>query len=291
LGKLDELGDAVRSVIRAFHGSPYDFDRFDASKIGTGEGAQAYGHGLYFAGSEPVAKTYRDQLSRNSFIVEGAATPMTEAMMDAIGIDTHAQGIIRRALRDGVDPIDRLEQMRSGYGPLSKHHNIMTDAIEVLRSAKGKLVPNQGRMYEVEIDHPESRLIDLDAPLDGDHKSAVLGAAFRAPDNKWQRMAIEEAASPTTPAQVALESIMRAHNSTLPNKVAGRLQSQAAVARDLLAEGVPGLKYLDGISRNAGDGTRNYVMFPGTEDSIRILRKYAIPGAVGAGAASQYGEE
>jgi hypothetical protein len=27
-------------------------------------------------------------------------------------------------------------------------------------------------------------------------------------------------------------------------------------------------------------------MFPGTEDSIRILRKYAVPGAIGAGAAS-----
>jgi hypothetical protein len=29
------------------HGSPYDFERFDLSKIGTGEGAQAYGHGSF----------------------------------------------------------------------------------------------------------------------------------------------------------------------------------------------------------------------------------------------------
>ena len=27
----------------AYHGSPHDFDKFDMSKIGTGEGAQAYG--------------------------------------------------------------------------------------------------------------------------------------------------------------------------------------------------------------------------------------------------------
>src|SRR5687767_3158774 len=32
-----------------FHGSPHKFDKFDMSKVGTGEGAQAYGHGLYFA--------------------------------------------------------------------------------------------------------------------------------------------------------------------------------------------------------------------------------------------------
>jgi len=51
--------------IRAFHGSPHKFDRFDLSKIGTGEGAQAYGHGLYFAEKEGVAKAYRDQLAAN----------------------------------------------------------------------------------------------------------------------------------------------------------------------------------------------------------------------------------
>jgi hypothetical protein len=48
--------------VRAFHGSPYSFDAFDASKIGTGEGAQAYGHGLYFAENEGVARGYRDAL-------------------------------------------------------------------------------------------------------------------------------------------------------------------------------------------------------------------------------------
>ena len=45
--------------IRAYHGSPHDFDKFDLSKIGTGEGAQAYGHGLYFAENEGVAQTYK----------------------------------------------------------------------------------------------------------------------------------------------------------------------------------------------------------------------------------------
>ena len=49
--------------IRAFHGSPYDFERFDTSKIGTGEGAQAYGHGLYFAEGEGTARSYRDKLA------------------------------------------------------------------------------------------------------------------------------------------------------------------------------------------------------------------------------------
>ena len=46
--------------IRAYHGSPYDFEKFDISKIGTGEGAQAYGHGLYFA-ENPRSEDYKQR--------------------------------------------------------------------------------------------------------------------------------------------------------------------------------------------------------------------------------------
>src|SRR6185437_16282352 len=55
--------NALNMGIKAYHGSPHDFDAFDLSKIGTGEGAQAYGHGLYFADNEGVAKSYRDTLA------------------------------------------------------------------------------------------------------------------------------------------------------------------------------------------------------------------------------------
>ncbi len=49
-----------------YHGSPHKFDKFDSSKIGTGEGAQAYGHGLYLAENPGVAKSYAEQLSTPS---------------------------------------------------------------------------------------------------------------------------------------------------------------------------------------------------------------------------------
>jgi len=49
--------------IKAYHGSPYNFDRFDISKIGTGQGASMFSPGLYFAEHEPVATGYRDMLS------------------------------------------------------------------------------------------------------------------------------------------------------------------------------------------------------------------------------------
>jgi hypothetical protein len=62
--------------IRAYHGSPHDFDRFDLSKIGTGEGAQAYGHGLYFAEREGTARSYRDALSPPATIMVAGRDPL-----------------------------------------------------------------------------------------------------------------------------------------------------------------------------------------------------------------------
>ncbi|KXB91753.1 transglycosylase SLT domain protein [Veillonellaceae bacterium DNF00626] len=51
---------------KAYHGSPYTFERFDLGEIGTGEGEQAHGWGLYFAKNREIAKNYRDVLGVNS---------------------------------------------------------------------------------------------------------------------------------------------------------------------------------------------------------------------------------
>jgi len=48
----------------AYHGTPHEIKgAFDMSKVGTGEGAQAYGHGIYFAENPSVADQYRKDLS------------------------------------------------------------------------------------------------------------------------------------------------------------------------------------------------------------------------------------
>lgn len=48
---------------RAWHGSSHDFDKFDLGYIGTGEGAQAHGWGLYFAGNKDISQGYANKLS------------------------------------------------------------------------------------------------------------------------------------------------------------------------------------------------------------------------------------
>jgi len=48
----------------AYHGSPERFDKFTTDKMGSGEGAQDFGWGMYFSGDKGVADTYRRWLSK-----------------------------------------------------------------------------------------------------------------------------------------------------------------------------------------------------------------------------------
>lgn len=67
--RFDMESDDIRHI-PAYHGTPHTFaaeegaplGKFSTDKIGTGEGAQAYGHGLYFAEKKSVAEWYRDKL-------------------------------------------------------------------------------------------------------------------------------------------------------------------------------------------------------------------------------------
>jgi len=54
----------IYDAVQAWHGSPYDFDNFDAEHMGSGEGAQMFGWGLYFTDAENIAKEYAEVLSK-----------------------------------------------------------------------------------------------------------------------------------------------------------------------------------------------------------------------------------
>ncbi len=54
-GRLNAAAGLDLKFMTAWYGSPHDHSGFDSSKIGTGEGAQAYGFGHYFASRKRVA--------------------------------------------------------------------------------------------------------------------------------------------------------------------------------------------------------------------------------------------
>tara|TARA_X000001388_G_scaffold71597_1_gene61514 strand:- start:4022 stop:5785 length:1764 start_codon:yes stop_codon:yes gene_type:complete len=58
IARIEAPTDNKPGII-AFHGSGADFDEFRLDKIGTGEGAQKFGYGLYFSEMEDIAKFYK----------------------------------------------------------------------------------------------------------------------------------------------------------------------------------------------------------------------------------------
>jgi hypothetical protein len=115
-----------------WHGSPHRFDKFDSSKIGTGEGAQAYGHGLYFAESPDVAKSYKPKTGAPSW----KGKPVASYGMD--GSVQFADGTVAK-VADGEWSAFR-QAMESG--------------------------PRSGHLYKVDLpDEAIARMLDWDKPL------------------------------------------------------------------------------------------------------------------------------
>ena len=52
------LSENMQNELTAWHGSAADFDAFDLNFIGTGEGSQAYGYGVYVTGVEDTGRMY-----------------------------------------------------------------------------------------------------------------------------------------------------------------------------------------------------------------------------------------
>lgn len=52
-------------ALNAYHGTPHEVQGgFNLNKVGSGEGAQVFGHGMYFAENPEVAKSYQTKLSQ-----------------------------------------------------------------------------------------------------------------------------------------------------------------------------------------------------------------------------------
>ena len=121
--------------ITAFHGSPYKFDQFDSSQIGSGEGAQAFGHGLYFSSKEDVAKWYIPHI------------PPTDSRWEAT---PRSGSLYNVTLHKGKDPseydyISWVDKVPVRYlGKLQKEYEDLMEAnTDLLKSGSGTRVnPN-----------------------------------------------------------------------------------------------------------------------------------------------------
>ena len=109
----------------AWHGSPHDFDTFDLGAIGTGEGNQAHGWGLYFAKDKKVSKLYKEVLSKEqgsnkSSLFKVEIPNETELLPEQYPISGYSR-YVKDSLKNGLHKMTE-EQLERFTSLLIKYH-------------------------------------------------------------------------------------------------------------------------------------------------------------------------
>jgi hypothetical protein len=293
-----DVAEAVPQGIRAYHSSPHDFERFDLSKVGTGEGAQVYGHGIYLAENPTVSgqggQYWQQFLNRFSREERSAADRLATEGFDRKAAIAALQG--------------QMTDLRR-YAPGPETLASMQSQLELLKSNK----PVGPRTYEVNIKARPEQFLDWDKPIAQSPLRGVLEDIGVRPHIASTRPG-EPSFVPAT-GRDAYQSLAKDFGygvrPLLPEY--GNYPSGAA-SHTLREAGIPGIRYLDQGSRvpaqldaridvlrkdlasglgdhrpmlnrlesllneraRYGDPTSNYVVFDPAR--IDILRKYGLAG-------------
>ncbi len=268
--KLKVVGEPLVGLNQeVWHGTPYfgiENEGFRLNAIGTGEGAQAYGWGIYFAGDREISEAYRRKLSPAESVVsfpefdEGVTFVETNEGwvseedggvlegMEAAAADILEHGdieAVRQNLAEALeDDFDRIQVYRS-----SNEYDVddVQEALDLIDRGGIKIETRNGQLYSADI--PENDvLLDYDAPLSAQPEAVkeALAKAF-AEQGKAEDF-----------AEMLAED--NADGESLYNALAEDDGPQAA-SELLLKHGIPGLRYLDGNSRADGEGNHNFVIW------------------------------
>ncbi len=244
--------------IRAYHGSPHSFDQFELSPrtIGTGEGAQAFGHGLYFAENEGIARGYRDAA------VDPDSVPL---QFRGKPVDTPWNADIRERWADDFvglseDDADAFEEL---LGNLSQVNNL-NDVGNVLGgvSPRARALYNSrvrgdltkpdfgpGSMYEVGINASPDTFLDWDRPLS--QQSEAVRRGYAQARASGDPLVADLLGDLSDPAQMGYAGLFpnsggaQAYNSLTPEA--------AEASRRLNEYGINGIRYFDANSRGPAE--------------------------------------
>ena len=166
----------------AWHGTPHDFDAFDLGSIGTGEGAQVHGWGLYFAQDRAVSEEYKARLggSGDGYSFMGDRYEKTNDGWSVVDYYGNSLGFL-----DYSDPFAQALNAIDSYGdvdaaiksfqedleswkddPSHPDAEQLREAIKILKEDGDDIKPlTPGSLFEVEI--PENDvLLDEQKPFD-----------------------------------------------------------------------------------------------------------------------------
>lgn len=237
---VEAMGNQTVSPLTVYHGSPAKFNRFDRTKIGSGEGAQAYGYGHYVAETPSVAEGYRKTLSPNELIKSGQKLEYKD--MDVI-----TSGVANDIANAGGN-IAKVKNMYEKMSSQKFGGDIAKKRLEVLNNLGDDLqVQKGGNLYEIDLpDEQIARMLDFDKPLMNQSKE--------------------------------IQALAKQYGLTDADHMGGDLIAAMDAKRPSGAElmrqsGVPGIRYLDQGSRGTNEGTSNFVVFPGNEELLTIMKR------------------
>lgn len=244
-GTFDESNPDIRFAA-AYHGSPYDFDKFDSSKIGTGEGAQAYGWGLYFAGKKEVAEWYKKNLQHRAG--DNFDWSSVDLPSELTGVEAEQFYLLREKLaRNARGGPAFTPNEATAWRRLKDKHDLRQAAIEAAKPKAG--------LYEVDLKPAEDEYLLWDKPLSEQSEKVkkALAQNFDFPyrDSQQERwgghLSGGENGSTGSDLYHALiyDSMWGYEHSKTPE------MSASMYLRSL---GIRGIKYLDGSSRHRVGG-------------------------------------
>ena len=281
---------ALDDAMVTYQGSPHKFDALDPSKIGTGENAQAFGHGMYVAENRGVAGGYRDALSTISIdgrpiddvINELPDSVMSLAKQRGITIE-EAADIWDGGMRNEIAALSNLRT----YGDVAsaKSASSVGAAAKIDEMVESGRFQAEGYLYEIDVpDEDIAKMLDWDAPFD--KQPEALKEYIRAFDEDEMQYLFEEryginyipeemtGGELHRVLEVAYENDMIIPSSRLDKINWERSTTNKESAAIALEEaGIPGIKYYDQGSRGAEEGTRNMVLFDELARRAKVLKR------------------
>lgn len=288
----------------AWHGSPHDFDEFTTAAMGTGEGAQAYGWGLYFAGSKDVAEWYREKLTRSRMNMKSGTDLMemltigNENLLKKyhIAYDSEllyivqsnmGRELVQNHLENAALRWDKLANDKDYDTPeyAKKRADAYSGLLQEFNNGAEIKLPN-GQLYEVEIPD-QDEFLDWDKRLSQQSEKVLnklksAGVQFDMEAVKTYESAVykaligEDVTVPDEPynptGEEVYKKITREKRANEYGEVLiSKAEGERVASLFLKSIGIPGITYLDGNSRNAGEGSHNYVIF--ADEDVKVKRK------------------
>lgn len=312
-----EAGNAVITEpgvtfsITALHASPHSFRKFDTAFMGKGEGAQAYGWGLYFAENPEVNRAYMDRFSQNKETLIREIEAYSERKFYSVHSDLiytlrqlsvlYPDKVLADGLRQYINTESvRVKKRREEAGDdvpnymahiLKREEEKLKDLQQILNwiHSGGELSAEMlsASNYRVELNVDDSVLLNWDRPVPENLRALMqsspveavreLAGALSTNRDGTKYWTYQDYTGEAIYKKLMDDLFMDRPRSEVPDKN-GR---QKAASLALLDSGIKGIRYADGYTRGKAEEeqTYNYVIFDGNDIKITAFADESTEGA------------